>query len=58
MQDRLEADSGEDYPLYMVREAVYDDYYPLLVERFEPYVAGEIDLETGIRRVIEGLDGG
>lgn len=42
----LHANGYPDYSAYMVRGGVYDEYYPLLLEAWQPYLDGEIDLSA------------
>jgi len=49
-QEVLRAAGREAYSPYMVRVGVYDELYPMLVEAWQPYLDGEIDLSAAAQR--------
>ena len=51
IQDQLNA-NGIDYELYMVREKVFDSYYPHLVKHVEPYISGDAKLFAMVENLI------
>ena len=52
-EDLIEPITGEDYVQFMERGDVFGEYYPHLVAHAEPYVRGEIDLGSAVRRTVE-----
>jgi len=50
---------GAGYPTYepyMARSGVYEELYPLLLETWQPYIDGEIDLTAAAERYAEAVD--
>lgn len=53
-QDLL-ATQGVAYDLFMLRENVFDDYYPALQAAMNPYLEGKHDLEAAIKELLISL---
>ncbi len=52
-EDLIEPITGEDYVQFMERGDVFGETYAHLVEHAEPYVRGEIDLGSAVRRTVD-----
>jgi phosphohistidine phosphatase SixA len=54
-RDALRAADYPDYVPYMVQGGVYDDLYPLLLQAWQPYLDGEINMTTAAERLAEAV---
>ncbi len=58
LAQQLLADDGVDYTPYMYQNGVFRDGHPLMEAHWQPYLDGEVDLETAVQHLMEAIYGG